>query len=327
MDNCHGNSITVRAAGKINLSLRVTGRRPDGYHTIDTVMHETGLCDTVTVSLGGSGITVDCPGDIAPQCNLAYRAAQVYLDALGRGTGADTCDMYDTCAHAGDTDTHAGDTGAHTDTHADAHMGVHIRIEKRIPVSGGMAGGSADAAAVLRALDSLIGGVSRAELEKAALSLGADVPFCLAGGTMHCTGVGEIMTPCRPLPPHRLMIVGGCGEKRSTAAMYSELDACLGQAAGGESADPDRCTGEYDMVGALASGELGRVCAALHNDFELVNPACSAVRSCLIGSGASGALLSGSGPTVFGLFEPDFDTAAAARAVEAAGYRVLYIGV
>ncbi len=319
MDNCHGNSITVRAAGKINLSLRVTGRRPDGYHTIDTVMHETGLCDMVTVSLGGSGITVDCPGDIAPQSNLAYCAAQAYFDALGRGTGADTCDMYDTCAHAGDTDTHTGDTGAHT--------GVRIKIEKRIPVSGGMAGGSADAAAVLRALDSLIGGVSRAELEKAALSLGADVPFCLAGGTMHCTGIGEIMTPCHPLPPHRLMIVGDCGEKRSTAAMYSELDGCLGQAAGGEFSDAASCTGVYDMVGALASGELGRVCAALHNDFELVNPACSAVRSCLIGCGASGALLSGSGPTVFGLFEPDFDTAAAARAVEAAGYRVLYIGV
>ena len=98
-------SITVTAAGKINLSLRVTGQRHDGYHTIDTVMHETGLHDTITVTLGGEGITVDCPGDIEPQSNLAYRAACAYLDACG------------------------------------AETGVHIAIEKHIPVSGGMAGG------------------------------------------------------------------------------------------------------------------------------------------------------------------------------------------
>ena len=190
-------SITVTAAGKINLSLRVTGQRHDGYHTIDTVMHETGLHDTITITLGGEGITVDCPGDIEPQSNLAYRAACAYLDACG------------------------------------AETGVHIAIEKHIPVSGGMAGGSADAAAVLRGLDSLIGTVGKERLYGAALSLGADVPFCLAGGAMRCTGMGEIMTPCRPLPPHKLMIVGGCGEKRSTAAMYSELDRRLGRGADG----------------------------------------------------------------------------------------------
>lgn len=282
-------SITVAAAGKINLSLRVTGRRHDGYHTIDTVMHETGLHDTITVTLGGEGITVDCPGDIEPQSNLAYRAARAYLDAC------------------------------------DAGAGVHIAIEKHIPVSGGMAGGSADAAAVLRALDSLIGTVSEERLYGAALSLGADVPFCLAGGAMRCTGIGEIMTPCRPLPPHKLMIVGGCGEKRSTAAMYSELDSRLG--CGADGCGIDRIDIGGDMVQALESGELDRVCAALHNDFELVNPGCAAVRRLLSDCGALGSLLSGSGPTVFGLFEPDFDTAPAVDRLTAAGYKVLYVGI
>lgn len=282
-------SITVAAAGKINLSLRVTGRRHDGYHTIDTVMHETGLHDTITVTLGGEGITVDCPGDIEPQSNLAYRAARAYLDACG------------------------------------ADAGVHIAIEKHIPVSGGMAGGSADAAAVLRALDSLIGAVNKEELYGAALSLGADVPFCLAGGAMRCTGIGEIMTPCRPLPPHKLMIVGGCGEKRSTAAMYSELDSRLG--CGTDGCGRDRIDIGGDMAQALESGELDRVCAALHNDFELVNPGCAAVRRLLSDCGALGSLLSGSGPTVFGLFEPDFDTAPAVDRLTAAGYKVLYVGI
>ena len=283
-------SITVTAAGKINLSLRVTGQRHDGYHTIDTVMHETGLHDTITVTLGGEGITVDCPGDIEPQSNLAYRAACAYLDACG------------------------------------AETGVHIAIEKHIPVSGGMAGGSADAAAVLRGLDSLIGTVSKERLYGAALSLGADVPFCLAGGAMRCTGIGEIMTPCRPLPPHKLMIVGGCGEKRSTAAMYSELDSRLGRGA-------DGCGGKSridiggDMVQALESGLLDRICAALHNDFELVNLGCAEVRRLLANCGALGSLLCGSGPTVFGLFEPAFDTAPAVDRPTAAGYRVLYVGI
>ena len=282
-------SITVAAAGKINLSLRVTGRRHDGYHTIDTVMHETGLHDTITVTLGGEGITVDCPGDIEPQSNLAYRAARAYLDACG------------------------------------ADDGVHIAIEKHIPVSGGMAGGSADAAAVLRALDSLIGAVSRELLYGAALSLGADVPFCLAGGAMRCTGIGEIMTPCRPLPPHKLMIVGGCGEKRSTAAMYSELDSRLG--CGTDGGGRDRIDIGGDMAQVLESGELELVCTALHNDFELVNPGCAAVRRLLSDCGALGSLLSGSGPTVFGLFEPDFDTAPAVDRLTAAGYKVLYVGI
>ena len=282
-------SITVVAAGKINLSLRVTGRRHDGYHTIDTVMHETGLHDTITVTLGGEGITVDCPGDIEPQSNLAYRAARAYLDACG------------------------------------ADAGVHIAIEKHIPVSGGMAGGSADAAAVLRALDSLIGAVSRELLYGAALSLGADVPFCLAGGAMRCTGIGEILTPCRPLPPHKLMIVGGCGEKQSTAAMYSELDSRLGCGVDGCGRDSIDIGG--DMAQALESGELERVCAALHNDFELVNPGCAAVRRLLSDCSALGSLLSGSGPTVFGLFEPDFDTAPVVDRLTAAGYKVLYVGI
>ena len=156
--------------------------------------------------------------------------------------------------------------------------------------------------------------------------VGADVPFCLAGGAMRCTGIGEIMTPCRPLPPHKLMIVGGCGEKRSTAAMYSELDRRLGRGA-------DGCGGESridiggDMVQALESGLLDRICAALHNDFELVNLGCAEVRRLLANCGALGSLLCGSGPTVFGLFEPAFDTAPAVDRLTAAGYRVLYVGI
>ena len=132
---------------------------------------------------------------------------------------------------------------------------------------------------------------------------------------MRCTGIGEIMTPCRPLPPHKLMIVGGCGEKRSTAAMYSELDRRLGRGA-------DGCGGESridiggDMVQALESGLLDRICAALHNDFELVNLGCAEVRRLLANCGALGSLLCGSGPTVYGIFENKEDAEHACDALK-----------
>ena len=325
--NCK-KSVTLRAPGKINLSLSVTGRRADGYHTIDTVMHETGLCDVVTVSLCGRGISVSGTDGIARESNLAYRAAGAYLKArLGAAEGEGT-------------------------------PGVTVEIEKHIPVSGGMAGGSADAAAVLRALDSLIGGVGEETLGSIALSLGADVPFCLAGGAMHCTGIGEVMTPCRRLPPHRLMVVGDCGVKRSTARMYAELDGYAqteGAAEGRESAEEGDavrdaapyadcigadsvlggayvngtgafCSGAHGMLQALDTGELRSIAGEMSNVFELVNPACTDVKRLLTGNGALGALLCGSGPSVFGLFEYGADVAAAEEAVRAAGYTVLYVG-
>ena len=205
--------------------------------------------------------------------------------------------------------------------------GARITLKKYIPVAAGMGGGSSDAAAALVGLNRLWGlGLSTDKLEEIGLTVGADVPFCLAGGAMRCKGIGEIMTPCRTLPPHKLMIVGGCGEKRSTAAMYSELDRRLGRGA-------DGCGGESridiggDMVQALESGLLDRICAALHNDFELVNLGCAEVRRLLANCGALGSLLCGSGPTVFGLFEPAFDTAPAVDRLTAAGYRVLYVGI
>ena len=108
--------------------------------------------------------------------------------------------------------------------------------------------------------------------------------------------------------------------------MYSELDRRLGRGA-------DGCGGESridiggDMVQALESGVLDRICAALHNDFELVNPGCAEVRRLLANCGALGSLLCGSGPTVFGLFEPAFDTAPAVDRLTEAGYRVLYVGI
>ena len=211
-------TITLQANAKINLLLDITGRRPDGYHTITGVMQAVSLADTVTVTASGEGagrptITLACSDPTLPTDgkNLAWRAAEVFFTVVP-SVGCDA---------------------------------LTIDIDKRIPAAAGMAGGSTDAAATLRALNDLFDHpLSEEQLLAVGLSLGADVPFCLVGGTQLTEGVGERMTPLCPLPACAIL-VACAGEGISTPAAYRALDERYGNFA------PNAYAPHLDTLAAL----------------------------------------------------------------------------
>ncbi len=185
-------SIRLRCAAKINLSLDVTGRRPDGYHDLESIFQTVGVYDVLSVSVGeGGGITLCCdtPGVPCDERNLAWRAANAFLQASG------------------------------------AACSVHIALEKHIPSGAGMGGGSADAAAVLYALNLLLDcGYSNETLREIGTPLGADVPFLLLGGTAYAEGIGEKLTALPTLPALPLVLLKGT-QSISTPAAYRAIDA------------------------------------------------------------------------------------------------------
>ena len=279
--------ITITAHAKINLFLDITGRRPDGYHTIAGVMQTISLCDTVAVEVteptdhapvGAETITLTCSNPAIPTDgkNLAWRAAEAFFTATGMGCKSLT-----------------------------------IHIEKRIPAAAGMAGGSTNAAAVLVGLNHLFGSPLTTEaLCRVGLKLGADVPFCIVSGAQITEGVGEILTPITPMPPCELVVACG-GEGVSTPAAYKALDALYGNF------DPAAYTPHTEelstLLSALQQGDLAALCGSTFNLFESVvlpdRPVARGIKETLLASGAITAMMSGSGPSVFGVF-PKGDGAA-----------------
>lgn len=270
---------TVQARAKINLTLDVTGQREDGYHTVRMVMQSVALHDEVRVVITHGekkprGIVLTCNLPYLPvdERNLAYRAAELFY----RETGA----LLETC---------------------------EIHIEKRIPVAAGLAGGSTDAAAVLRALSALhTTGLTDDELCAMGLRLGADVPYCLRGGTMLAEGIGEELTPLPPMP-HCWVVLCKPPFGVSTKEVYHEIDAVeIGQR-------PDAA----GMIRALESADYAGVCKRLSNVMETVTAAkrrqIGEIKSFLAENGADGTLMSGSGPTVFGLFADENRAKTAAK--------------
>ena len=258
---------TVRARAKINLTLDVTGRREDGYHTVEMVMQSIALHDTVRVTtIHGEkkprGIVLSCSLPFLPtdERNLAYRAAELFY----KETGA----LLETC---------------------------EIHIEKRIPVAAGLAGGSTDAAAVLRALNALhTAGLTDDEQCEMGLKLGADVPFCLRGGTMLAQGIGEELS-LLPDMPHCWVVLCKPPFAVPTKEVYQEIDS----------------------VDILDQGDYEGVCAYLSNVMETVTAAkrrqIGEIKSFLAENGADGTLMSGSGPTVYGLFSDESRAKTAAK--------------
>lgn len=254
---------TYFCPAKINLFLEVEGIRPDGYHDIDSVMQAVTLCDTVTVGFtAGSGritLTCDHPDLPCDERNIAYRAAQRYLEAAGLTT-------YD----------------------------VTIHIEKKIPLAAGLAGGSTDCAGVLRCLQNMLAALSEEELYDLARRLGADVPFCLRSGCCRTEGIGEVLTPYPPLTRDAIIVIAKAGEGVSTAEAYRQMDL------------PRRRESSSAMLRALERMDGGEVAALLYNAFEQVilplRPLAAHAKEAMIEAGAAGALMSGSGPSVFGIF-------------------------
>lgn len=269
--------LTLQAPAKVNLSLTVGAKRPDGYHEVATVMQTVGLYDTLTLTDGSSGLTMTCtdPAVPADDSNLALRAACLFFEEAGLPVPA-----------------------------------LHLHLQKRIPSQAGLGGGSSDAASVLTALRGLyLPELPDAALEHMAAALGSDVPFFIRGGTALCTGRGERLTPLPRLTGGWLVLVKP-PEGFSTPAMYRRLDAL-----------PPELPHAVSWEALLAAQDVRAVSAALYNSFERAVPPDSdvwAIRQALLAGGALGALLSGSGSAVFGLFDRED---AARSAAEALGER------
>ena len=265
---------TVLARAKLNLTLDVLGKRPDGYHDLKMVMQSVALADTLTVETGtGEGLEVRTDLSFLPnnEKNLAAAAALAFQTVTGRDLG-----------------------------------GVAIAIEKRIPVCAGMGGGSSDAAAVLRSLERMLGtGQDLAALARIGERVGSDVPYCVLGGTALAEGRGEVLTPLSALP-HCHVVICKPAFSISTPELFRAVDGVR-----------LRCRPDTDgVLAALEAGDLGGVARRMYNVFEDVLPPrqrteVAAIRSALVQHGALGANMSGTGPTVFGLFD-DADRARSA---------------
>ena len=273
------------AGAKINLLLDVVGRRSDGYHRIDGVMQTVTFGDDLTVTLDreGEGLRVRIPEDAgipADRTNLVWRAAEAFLSRRSLSGG------------------------------------ITVTLTKRIPVAGGLAGGSTDAAGVLRLLNRIAGAdaLSPEELLAVAQTLGADVPFCLLrpGGAMRTQGIGEVLTPV-PALPDCAIVIAKSGEGVSTPWGYGQLDALYGDFSDRQTETARRVEA---MLSALQAGDLDRIAAACYNIFEeaviSVRPRVRELKDRMLETGAKVAMMSGSGPSVFGIFT---DREAAARLV------------
>ncbi len=279
-------SLTLSAPGKVNLGLRILGRRPDGYHRIESLFLPIDLADTVSVALRperGVGLRVSGAAAGVPEdaSNLAVRAAESFLAEA---------------AHPG---------------------GVAIELEKRLPAPGGLGGGSSDAGAVLRGLAKLLPGrVAAGRLRALALGLGADVPFFLAPSPALVTGIGEEILPVDGLPALTLLLAHP-GAALATAAVYAELDAAASSLTpSGPGPSIRALLALREEAGRARAGPIETSLRALVvNDLEpaasRLCPAVSELRKEIEANGALAASLSGSGPTVFGIFP---DQAAAGEA-------------
>lgn len=258
-------SVEVLAPAKINLALAIKGKRPDGFHSLETIFQSLSLYDRVNVVLKGKGISCIC-GELSGEKNLAYQAAQTfseYYEAMGFGNIS----------------------------------GVEITIEKNIPLQAGLAGGSSDAAAVLVALNRLLDNpFTYGQLLECAQKCGSDTAFCLRGGTQWGEGTGSSLIELPPAPEMAIILVkplqGVC-----TAEAYRLFDV------------QERFSrlNRNLWLEALQSEDTLRIGQLLLNDLEIavfkLVPEVSTLKALLLEGGCIGALMSGSGSTVFGILK------------------------
>ncbi len=261
-------AFSLPSFAKVNLSLRILGKRPDGYHEVRTLLQTVSLHDTLRFeNYNGSSILFACDDPLIPanQSNLVVRAATALRDRFGIKTGAS------------------------------------ISLEKRIPAGGGLGGGSSNAAVALLGLSHLWQVSARTEVSEIAARLGADVPFFLHGGRMLATGIGTRISPVEYPKAQHLLIVAPKASV-STSEAYKALQA---------RALTTRNSASILAVSRgeanLAISDQGPLCDDLVNDFEQVifdiEPEIERAKNALLQAGARGALLCGSGSSVFGIFD------------------------
>ena len=252
----------IKAYAKINLGLDVVGKLPNGYHEVRMVMQTVGICDILTLEKTESGITFTTDSKELPadENNLVYKAAKLMMEKYN------------------------------------IQEGVRIHLQKNIPISAGMAGGSTDAAAAMKGISRLFGlEASMEELFDLGVSIGADVPYCVMGGTALAEGIGEKLTPLE-MAPECYVLVAKPDINVSTKFVYEHLDMTTIK----QHPDID------GMVEAVNKGSLQGILDRMENVLETVTistyPIIGDIKRRMKELGAVNSLMSGSGPTVFGIF-------------------------
>ena len=275
------DKIQLKALAKINLGLDVLRRREDGYHEVKMIMQTIGLhYDLEIRKTKTPGIQVKTNLYYLPtnENNLVYKAAKLLMDEF------------------------------------QIQDGVSIQLKKRIPVAAGMAGGSSDGAAVLWGINQMYGlGLSMQALMERGVRLGADVPYCIQRGTALAEGIGEKLSVLPPMPKCTILIAKP-GISVSTKFVYENLHA--------NDLKPEQHPDVDSMIEAMRQKDLGLLCSRMGNVLETVTipayPVNNEIKRTMMDNGAIGSMMSGSGPTVFGIFDSPVAAKQAMKAVRAA---------
>ena len=275
------DKIQLKALAKINLGLDVLRRREDGYHEVKMIMQTIGLHDDLEIRKTKTpGIQVKTNLYYLPtnENNLVYKAAKLLMDEF------------------------------------QIQDGVSIQLKKRIPVAAGMAGGSSDGAAVLWGINQMYGlGLSMQALMERGVRLGADVPYCIQRGTALAEGIGEKLSVLPPMPKCTILIAKP-GISVSTKFVYENLHA--------NDLKPEQHPDVDSMIEAMRQKDLGFLCSRMGNVLETVTipayPVINEIKRTMMDNGAIGSMMSGSGPTVFGIFDSPVAAKQAMKAVRAA---------
>lgn len=254
---------SIDAHAKINLGLDVIRKRPDGYHDLKMIMQTIGLHDTLTFEVSdGDSVSMTCsnPSLECNEQNLVVKAVRLIADTYH------------------------------------IHKDINIHLEKRIPVAAGMAGGSTDGAAALIAMNDIFElNLTKDELMQYGVKLGADIPFCILGGTALSEGIGDILTPINA-PASAHLLIAKPAIDVSTGFVYGNLKL-----------DNNTNHPDIDAIMEVLSESTTATGRLLGNILESVTipayPVIDSLKQCMKENGASGSLMSGSGPTVFGIFD------------------------
>ena len=274
--------IQLKALAKINLGLDVLRRREDGYHEVKMIMQTISLHDDLEIRrIKTPEIQVKTNLYYLPtnENNLVYKAAKLLMDEFG------------------------------------IKEGVAIQLKKRIPVAAGMAGGSTDGAAVLWGMNQMYGlGLSRQELMERGVKLGADVPYCVQRGTALAEGIGERLSVL-PSMPKCTILIAKPGISVSTKFVYENLHA--------NDLRPEQHPDVDRMIEAMTEKNLDLLCERMGNVLETVTipayPVIQEIKEHMMACGAAGAMMSGSGPTVFGIFHSPVQAKAAMKDLKVNG--------
>jgi len=258
------DSINVKALAKINIGLDVLGTLPNGYHEVSMIMQTLNLHDDVDLTKTDGGVTMSCNASFLP------------------------CDDSNLCVKAAKL----------LIEEFDLKQGVDIKLTKRIPVAAGMAGGSTDAAAVLFGMNRIFElGLSKEQLMERGVKLGADVPYCIMRGTALAEGIGEKLSALPPMVKCPVLVAKP-PISVSTKMVYDNLDAKF---------DTVKHPDIKKLIADIEAADLKAICADMGNVLEEVtiplHPVISDIKQAMMDAGAVGSMMSGSGPTVFGIYD------------------------